>query len=308
MSRHAALVQLLRDLKLRDYQFTVVTPATHARVLAREAAGPPDLRAIFGWNRLFVPADLEPGLLRLLREADALHEAPDGKLKSLVRIAALEGELFLHSAFPTNEADAVFFGPDTYRFASFVRRHLGTVAGRVVDMGAGSGAGGITVGKRSPHARVTLVDVNDRALRLAAANAEAAGVEVELLRSGSLPESADLVIANPPYIMDPGARTYRDGGELLGGAVALDWVRQFLRAASPGARMLLYTGAAYADGRSPLLEAIVEECASAGARWSFEEIDPDVFGEELGEPAYGQVERIAAVGVVIDRSRTEDSA
>jgi len=30
-------------------------------------------------------------------------------------------------------------------------------------------------------------------------------------------------------------------------------------------------------------------------------VDPDVFGEELGQPAYGEVERIAAVGLVVQR-------
>jgi hypothetical protein len=33
------------------------------------------------------------------------------------------------------------------------------------------------------------------------------------------------------------------------------------------------------------------------------EIDPDVFGEELDQPGYGQVERIAAIGAVIKTRR-----
>jgi hypothetical protein len=35
--------------------------------------------------------------------------------------------------------------------------------------------------------------------------------------------------------------------------------------------------------------------------WSYTEIDPDVFGEELEQTAYAHVERIAAVGLTVTR-------
>jgi hypothetical protein len=35
---------------------------------------------------------------------------------------------------------------------------------------------------------------------------------------------------------------------------------------------------------------------------SYAEIDPDIFGEELDSPGYEQVERIAAVGAVIEKA------
>jgi hypothetical protein len=34
-------------------------------------------------------------------------------------------------------------------------------------------------------------------------------------------------------------------------------------------------------------------------RWR--ELDPDIFGEELGKPAYDDVERIAAIGAVVEK-------
>ena len=34
--------------------------------------------------------------------------------------------------------------------------------------------------------------------------------------------------------------------------------------------------------------------------FDYEEIDPDVFGEELEHPPYDRVDRIAVVGVTID--------
>jgi hypothetical protein len=64
---------------------------------------------------------------------------------------------------------------------------------------------------------------------------------------------------------------------------------------SPGGTLLLYTGSPIVSGVDRLLEAIEEDFAGGDLRWSYEEIDPDVFGEELETAAYGHVDRIAAV-------------
>jgi methylase of polypeptide subunit release factors len=293
----AALEALLHRLKALAYRFVTVTPATHQRVLARDWSGPATLRDIFGWSRRFAEVDLDPALLALLEAGVALERNADG-LRSRVRATSLGGDIFLHSAFPTDAPDAVFFGPDTYRFARFLRDEMARLPTPrwIVDMGAGSGAGGISASREAPRARITLLDVNPAALRLARVNAAAAGVAAEIEQADRLPHGADLVIANPPYMIDSKKRDYRHGGDLLGGAVALDWARHALAALAPGGSMLLYTGAAATGGRLPLVEALHEACAGAGARLDVEEIDPDVFGEELDEPAYRDVERIAAIG------------
>jgi hypothetical protein len=61
----------------------------------------------------------------------------------------------------------------------------------------------------------------------------------------------------------------------------------------------MYTGTAVVAGRDVFLEHAKEILSRAGLRFRYEEIDPDVFGEELDEPAYADVERIAAVGLVV---------
>jgi methylase of polypeptide subunit release factors len=298
MSRADALLHLLRTLAERDYRFTTVTPATHARVLARPGPDTPTLTEVFGWNRPFREEQIEADLLDLLRRAGALREDEDG-LRSAVRVASLGRDLFLHSAFPTEAEDAVFFGPDTYRFAAFVARHLPSAAANVVDMGAGSGAGAIAAARLVPSASITLVDRNDAALKLAAVNAAAAGVKVALDEGREVPRGADVVLANPPYMIDCQRRSYRDGGALLGGEVSRAWAQQAAERLAPGGTLLLYTGAAYASGHSPLLDALADIAHDAGAALAIEELDPDVFGEELDQPGYEEVERIAAVGVVL---------
>lgn len=299
------LAALLQALDQEGYAFTTVTPATHQRVLARrpgEAAS--DLRDIFGWSMSFARETLPGDLLDLLREGGALEER-SGVYRSLVRVSSLSGRLFLHSAYPTDEEDSVFFGPDTYRFARFVEasaedldppRHL-------VDLGAGAGPGGISAaGLLEPDA-VSLVDINPRALALACANAMAAGLEVETIEGGltDVPGDIDLIIANPPFIADSKGRDYRDGGDMLGAGVSLDWARQSLERLREGGTMLLYTGTPIIAGEDRLLGALSELADEAGASLRYEELDPDIFGEELDQPAYARAgaERIAAVGAVL---------
>src|SRR5437870_3789549 len=112
-----ALSALLAFLQQAGYGFITPTPATHARNNNR--AGSDKARSLadaFGWSRAF-PGDLLPrGLLDRLRDGAVIFES-DAGWKSSVRVSSLGGDLFLHSAYPTVASDAVFFGPDTYRFA-----------------------------------------------------------------------------------------------------------------------------------------------------------------------------------------------
>lgn len=302
MTGDQALVQLLAELQALHYRFTTVTPATHARVVSRDRTAPAGLRDIFGWSRPFRRQDLKPDMLELLRAAGEIEEI-GGQLKSRIRVSSIGDRLFLHSAFPTTQEDAVFFGPDTYRFVRFVGDQLPNLGPRewLVDLGTGSGAGGICAAEMLPGARITLTDVNPAALRLARINAQAAGVEVATELTDRVPQGADLVIANPPYMIDPGKRSYRDGGDLLGGAVALDWTTQALDSLSSGGVLLLYTGAAATGGELPLVAALIRACAGLAAL-SIEELDLDVFGEELDSEAYREVERIAVIGAVITKN------
>jgi methylase of polypeptide subunit release factors len=300
----AALLELGRALRQAGYHFVTPTPETHRRVNARPGATEArDLRDVFGWSRPFREALLPPRLVTLLDEAGALRR--EGRLlRSGVRWSSAGGALFVHSAYPTVEPEAVFFGPDTYRFLSFLAR-VAPRARRAVDVGCGSGAGGIALALGGCAAAVTLADVNPRALRLAEVNAALAGVPAEVRESDVLAGvdgAFDLVVANPPYLVDPGRRVYRDGGGALGLALSVRIAREALARLAPGGRLALYTASpVQAGGRDPLREALTP-LLSAAAEWSYEELDPDVFGEELETAAYAEAERIAVVGVTARRA------
>jgi len=301
-----ALLDLLNFLDRSGYDFVTATPATHQRVVARpDRQRARSMRDIFGWSLPFEP-DLLGGEMLDRLEAAGLVEPLDGRLKSRVRVSRVQGKLFVHSAYPTDDEDSVFLGPDTYRFADFVRGELARVPGvrRLVDIGAGAGVGAITAASAVPGARLTLLDINPGALKIAAVNAKHSGLEVELVEGQGIADVAglvDLAIANPPYIMDEDDRAYRDGGGMHGAQMSLDWALSAAQRLEPGGRMLLYTGVAIVEGRDELRQALERELPGLGCSLRYREIDPDIFGEELEKPAYSDVERIAAVGAVIVR-------
>jgi methylase of polypeptide subunit release factors len=302
----AALSALLRSLKKRNYHFVTPTPATHSRVIAR-----PDRRRVrelvdvLGWSLPFASGQIEPEIEDLLRAADMIEEA-NGLLKSRLRVSSLGGRLYLHSAFPTLSKDAVFFGPDSYRFADLIAAEFDRCPprrrARIVDIGAGAGVGAIVAAQVCPEASVTMTDINPKALRLARINAAAAGVVARTFLGAGLAGvegSIDIALANPPYIVDDAGRTYRDGGGLHGGAVALEMARSALDRLAPGGRLILYTGSAIIEGADPLCEALGQLANEAGFTMRCREIDPDVFGEELDRPPYLDVDRIAIVAAII---------
>jgi SAM-dependent methyltransferase len=144
--------------------------------------------------------------------------------------------LLAHSAYPTLSADAVFFGPDTYRFAALLAARVER-AGHVADVGCGSGAGGLLLASRA--ASVQLLD-------------------------GPL----DLVIANPPYLADEQGRTYRDGGGGLGTQLSARIAAEALDRLEPGGRLLLYTATPGGRGRAPPLAAARAAAARLDLRLS----------------------------------------
>lgn len=296
-ARDTALLELGRALRASGYEFVTVTPETHRAVLERDPRPARDVRDVFGWSRPFAESVLPENLLRLAYDANVIHR--DGEfLRSDIRFSSLGRHLYVHSAFPTLAADAVFFGPDTYRFAAFVERSL-TRCRRLVDVGCGTGAGGL--GAAGFAERLVLADISARAVRFASINTALAGVDAELVESDVLTGvsgAVDAVIANPPYLLDRASRVYRNGGGRHGEALSLRILRDSLQRLERGGRIVLYTASAIVDGRDHFREVAENLCRSAGASFDYSELDPDVFGSELSESAYAGVERLAAVGLV----------
>lgn len=301
-----ALADLGRFLLFEGYRFTTVTQATHGRVNRRpENAWAHDLRGVFGWSRPFRDGVLPDALQQRLCAAGLIEALPAGDgpgWRALVRASCVGSNLYFHSAWPTSDEDAVFFGPDSYRYLAAMQRSLELLQRpvvRAVDIGAGSGVGAIELALRRPQATLYAADINPEALAFTEANAVLNGsANVVPCRSDLLAGvdgRFDLVMANPPYILDEDKLAYRHGGGEHGAELSIRIVRTALERLYPGGSLLLYTGVAIVDGEDRFLAAVRPLLEASCSDWRYEELDPDVFGSQLECDGYEDVERLAAV-------------
>ncbi len=311
------LTLLLAYLQMHDYRFTTISPASHEKVNNRVENGmASDLIDIFGWNRPFKRETVDAKLFELMQSADIANKVDDC-WKSQLRVSSVDGLLFLHSAYPTLGNESVFFGPDTYRFSNVIHQYLATHQQpiyRAVDIGTGSGVGAVllALALSKPESElkpeIVAVDINNEALNLARVNMSAADMHhIVLMHSNLLHNVAgnfDLIIANPPYLLDKFERAYRHGGGQLGADLSLAIVDAAIERLNPGGTLLLYTGVAIVNGHDAFLAEATDKLNFAGFTYKYTEIDPDIFGEELANEAYCMADRIAAV-VLTARKQAE---
>lgn len=302
--KEKSLRQLGKLLLQQDYEFTTVSPETHRRVLARGGRGV-TLRDIFGWNKEFLPSVLAAPLWQSIEGAGEISRQGD-VYRSGVRASTLGGQLFLHSHFPTSDEHAVFFGPDSYRFVRLIVQSLKdadvSLIKSAADIGCGSGVGGLATRRILGDAvEIILSDINERALDFTRVNCAINEVgNVTFARADvlqGLPDAFDLIIANPPYLVDASQRLYRHGGGALGFDLSLRIVAESIEHLTSGGRLVLYTGSPIIEGRDLLCDALKPILASPNLCSNYSEIDPDVFGTELEAPPYHFADRIAVVAL-----------
>lgn len=107
----------------------------------------------------------------------------------------------------------------------------------VLDIGTGSGAIAITVAKNT-DARVTAIDISEKAISLAEENAKINGTEIEFIKSDLFEKmqgrSFDVIISNPPYIPSADIEklerelAFEPQNALDGGADGLDFYRDII--------------------------------------------------------------------------------
>ena len=184
--------------------------------------------------------------------------------------------------------------PGLLSLRAFLRAELPRLAPRahIVDIGAGAGVGAIAAARAaSPTRYVTLTDINPHALRLAAINWVMARLgPVDFAVCDALPDALAGVTrrrstsSSPTRPTSPTPRiapiataaacTAREVSLALGADGGAS-------ACARGGAFLLYTGSAIVDGEDRLEGgAAGDDCAAFDV--AYREIDPDVFGEELG--------------------------
>lgn len=139
-------------------------------------------------------------------------------------------------------------------------------ASQVIDLGTGSGAIALAIGKHRPDARVEAVDASAGAVEVARANAVALGVEVAFRQASWLDATHgryDLIVSNPPYVREGDAHlaalVHEPRSALAAGPDGLDDIRAIIRQAPshlrPGGWLLLEHGWDQSDAVRGLLAA-----------------------------------------------------
>lgn len=327
--------QLLHWLHSQHYQFTTISPASHAAYLARcQKTQATDLRDIFGWSLGFDSSLLPQSLFERLLNQQLIIQHPDtaqqGLWHSAIRVSSLNSHLLIHSSYPTSTDHAVFFGPDTYRFIQALEHYLEShylkghfqqehsqqessqqvqqpCLQRALELCSGAAPAAITLAHYAPDAKVIATDVNPQALTYAQINASYNNAgHIRIQHSNlfaQLDGTFDLICANPPYLVDQSQRLYRHGGGLMGAELALNIVKHSLAHLSEQGTLLLYTGVVIVNGQDKFYQAVMQHLQPFSAQFkvAYQQLDPDIFAEELNQQVYPEAERIAAVLLTVTR-------
>jgi len=162
--------------------------------------------------------------------------------------------------------------------------------GRALDLGTGTGCLALALADEGDFERVVAVDSATAALALAAENAAATGLRIELRHgdfSAALPLEAapfELIVSNPPYLtaaeyaaLDPSVRAWEPAQALVSGTDGLDASRQVLREAI----RLLQRGGWLVMELDSTRSAVTAELAERGG-WR----EVGVWNDLFGRPRY----------------------
>jgi release factor glutamine methyltransferase len=183
-------------------------------------------------------------------------------------VAYLVGKKEFRSLELAVDARVLVPRPDTEATVDAALAHLAPdAAGRVVDVGTGSGAIALALKKERPALEVLAVDRSPDAAAVARANAERLGLAVEVIEGDLLAPVAArapfcLIVSNPPYIPSAEVATLapevqkEPRAALDGGADGLAIVRRLIADAPPlldaGGALVLEIGA----GQAPAVAAL----------------------------------------------------
>lgn len=220
------------------------SPALEAGLLAEHAWGWSRTRLIMNGSEEADAVALEPFIARRLG-----HE-PIAYILGVWEFFSLEFEVAPPLLVPR---------PETEHLVEIALEHLGSSAGRVLDLCTGTGCVILSIAKNAHGGEWWAADLNPLAVQTARANAARHGVALHLVEGdlfAPLPEDAgpfDLIVSNPPYVeagawegLAPDIRHYEDPRALLSGDDGLDCIRRIVNEAPswlvPGGLLALEMG------------------------------------------------------------------
>lgn len=111
--------------------------------------------------------------------------------------------------------DVLIPRPETEELVEWILSENRSVDSMILDIGTGSGCIAVALGKKLPHAAIYAWDISGKALEVAAENAKNNGVVVhftrrDILLTFSTEVFFDVIVSNPPYVMESEKRTMEE--------------------------------------------------------------------------------------------------
>lgn len=108
---------------------------------------------------------------------------------------------------------------------------------KIIDLGCGSGAIGITLSKKIDNSEVTCLDISDLALDVTKVNADRLNANINIIKGDMLDnitDKYDVIVSNPPYIspdedIEPQVKNYEPHLALYGGNDGLFFYEKILK-------------------------------------------------------------------------------
>ncbi|MUH35311.1 peptide chain release factor N(5)-glutamine methyltransferase [Zobellia amurskyensis] len=154
---------------------------------------------------------LQPNLMLTKEEEQPLFEALAGlKLHRPVQYI-MGSTTFMDLDFKVNE-NVLIPRPETEDLVRWIFEEVenSTLKGesiRILDIGTGSGCIAILLAKLLPQAKVSALDISEKALQTAKKNAELNSVKVDFIQTDILnfngfASDFDIIVSNPPYVRE----------------------------------------------------------------------------------------------------------
>lgn len=155
-------------------------------------------------KRVEIPLNLKRNLTDTER---SFFDVALQKLEKFVPIQYILGETEFYALHFKVGPGVLIPRPETEELVDLIIKQAPKGEISILDIGTGSGCIAVSLAKFLPHAKVTAFDISQDALTIASQNAAQNGVEVsfvekDILTTDALHQNFDIIVSNPPYVLN----------------------------------------------------------------------------------------------------------